>query len=172
MRAENVDDAPLLELLNSRPIIDGVERDRFVDDRELRRWARSHGGNGSAAEAELLRRTRERLQAVVRGERAPRCLAPALEGVSRTPELGDTGVTWHQSAPPDSALAARLVLTWARIQRELPGRLRPCDNDECRLFLLDLSNANRARWCSMAACGNRMKARRHYRRSRTNVPEP
>ncbi|WP_285584773.1 CGNR zinc finger domain-containing protein [Actinoallomurus iriomotensis] len=26
---------------------------------------------------------------------------------------------------------------------------------------------NNARWCSMAVCGNRMKARRHYQRTRT-----
>jgi len=34
------------------------------------------------------------------------------------------------------------------------------------LFLIDRSKANAARWCSMAVCGNRMKARRHYHRSR------
>jgi predicted RNA-binding Zn ribbon-like protein len=47
-----------------------------------------------------------------------------------------------------------------------PGRLPPCANEECRLFLIDRSKANAARWCSMAVCGNRMKARRHYQRSR------
>ena len=63
-------------------------------------------------------------------------------------------------------LPARAVLGWARVAEELPGRLRPCGNEECRLFLLDRSKANRARWCSMATCGNRMKARRHYERHR------
>jgi hypothetical protein len=38
---------------------------------------------------------------------------------------------------------------------------------ECRLFLLDRSRANKARWCSMATRGNRLKARRHYERTRT-----
>jgi predicted RNA-binding Zn ribbon-like protein len=51
------------------------------------------------------------------------------------------------------------------------GRLRPCANDECRLFLIDRSKANAVRWCSMALCGNRMKARRHYQRGRTAPPE-
>ena len=36
----------------------------------------------------------------------------------------------------------------------------------CALFLLDRSKPNTARWCSMAVCGNRMKARRHYERAR------
>ncbi|MEC3993203.1 CGNR zinc finger domain-containing protein [Actinacidiphila sp. DG2A-62] len=48
-----------------------------------------------------------------------------------------------------------------------PGRLRPCQNaEECTLFLIDRSKSNSARWCSMAQCGNRMKARRHYERAR------
>ena len=52
--------------------------------------------------------------------------------------------------------------------QDSPGRLRPCANDECRLFLIDRSKAGTARWCSMAVCGNRMKARRHYERARKN----
>ena len=60
----------------------------------------------------------------------------------------------------------RAVLTWDVLAKTSPGRLRPCANDECRLFLIDHSKAGTARWCSMAACGNRMKARRHYERVR------
>jgi predicted RNA-binding Zn ribbon-like protein len=48
----------------------------------------------------------------------------------------------------------------------MPGRLRACANPDCRRFLIDRSNANKARWCSMAVCGNRMKARLHYQRVR------
>ena len=67
---------------------------------------------------------------------------------------------------PDRELAIRAILAWDALARQSPGRLRPCANDECRLFLIDRSKANAARWCSMAVCGNRMKARRHYQRSR------
>jgi predicted RNA-binding Zn ribbon-like protein len=58
------------------------------------------------------------------------------------------------------------VLAWGEVERDLPGRLRPCANDECRLFLIDRSRAGTARWCSMSGCGNRMKARRHYSRAK------
>ena len=64
--------------------------------------------------------------------------------------------------------ATRAVIAWDTLQISSPGRLRPCANDECHLFLLDRSKPNTARWCSMAICGNRMKARRHYRRSRAD----
>jgi predicted RNA-binding Zn ribbon-like protein len=63
-----------------------------------------------------------------------------------------------------------VVQVWQTPVRQLqhsPGRLRACANDECRLFLIDRSKANAARWCSMAVCGNRMKARRHYQRARS-----
>ncbi|MGW0949619.1 CGNR zinc finger domain-containing protein [Streptomyces sp. NPDC002623] len=54
------------------------------------------------------------------------------------------------------------------VQEAMPGRLRPCANPDCRLYVLDRSKANSARWCSMAVCGNRMKARLHYQRTRGN----
>jgi predicted RNA-binding Zn ribbon-like protein len=66
----------------------------------------------------------------------------------------------------DERLSARALLAWGRVQESMPGRLRACANEECRLFLLDRSKPNTARWCSMKACGNRLKARRHYERAR------
>lgn len=63
-------------------------------------------------------------------------------------------------------MAVEAVLAWSELQETAPGRLRPCANPECQLFLIDRSKTNKARWCSMAVCGNRMKARRHYQRTR------
>jgi predicted RNA-binding Zn ribbon-like protein len=34
------------------------------------------------------------------------------------------------------------------------------------MFLLDASRSGTARWCSMATCGNRLKARRHHARGK------
>lgn len=157
----------LLALLNSRPLLDGTERDELADGRRARRWARAHGGTGGAAELARLRDVRERLRAVVTDEEPAAVLGGVLDGVHQVPRLGERGVAWELVAEPDARLAVRAVLAWAWARENLPGRLRPCGNDECRLFLLDRSRANRARWCSMATCGNRMKARRHYDRGRT-----
>jgi predicted RNA-binding Zn ribbon-like protein len=41
-----------------------------------------------------------------------------------------------------------------------------CQNFECSWLFLDRSPARGRRWCSMADCGNRAKARRHYERHR------
>jgi predicted RNA-binding Zn ribbon-like protein len=40
-------------------------------------------------------------------------------------------------------------------------RLRVCQNDDCRWTFYDHSRAGRRKWCDMAVCGNRAKARRH-----------
>jgi predicted RNA-binding Zn ribbon-like protein len=44
------------------------------------------------------------------------------------------------------------------------GLVRLCADEGCGWLFLDRSNARKRRWCSMADCGNRNKAREHYRR--------
>ncbi|WP_410586408.1 CGNR zinc finger domain-containing protein [Amycolatopsis sp. lyj-23] len=156
----------LLDLLNSRPLVDGEEQDALGDPVAGRRWGREHGGDGSLAELTLLRQARDVIRDVALGEAPPAALSPLLEGVQQVPEFTADGLKWTVRTPPHAELPVAVVLEWAATQEQLPGRLRPCANGECRLFLLDRSRANRARWCSMAACGNRMKARRHYQRTR------
>jgi predicted RNA-binding Zn ribbon-like protein len=41
-------------------------------------------------------------------------------------------------------------------------RLRRCENEKCLWLFLDESKSGTRRWCDMASCGNRAKARRHY----------
>lgn len=156
------EDRLLLDLLNSTPVVDGVPRDELADDDVARAWTLARGGTGAPSEVAQVRAARDRLQAVVRGEEPATVLE--LHGARLVPELASTGVSWHLDVDDDHRLAARLVLTWARLRADMPGRLRPCANDECLLFLLDRSRANTGRWCSMKVCGNRLKARRHYQR--------
>jgi predicted RNA-binding Zn ribbon-like protein len=47
-------------------------------------------------------------------------------------------------------------------------RVGQCADDRCGWLFLDTSRNRSRRWCSMEDCGNRAKARRHYRRSRTS----
>lgn len=125
--------------------------------------------NSIPRELAELTRVGELLRAVVRGTVGAHVLDPLLHGVARTPALRDGEVRWTLQAPPHRVLAVRAVLAWAELNTSRPGRLRPCANDECQLFLLDNSTGNTARWCSMAVCGNRVKARRHHERSREGL---
>ena len=160
----------LLGVLNSTPVVDGVPTDDFADARRARAWLANAGGLGTEAELDHVRQARQLLQAVVRGEQPPDVLASVLHGVSCVPAIVYGQITWNLSVAPERELAVRAVLAWDAIARQHPGRLRPCANDKCRLFLVDHSKAGTARWCSMAACGNRMKARRHYQRGRHTQP--
>ncbi|GAA0951650.1 CGNR zinc finger domain-containing protein [Actinocorallia libanotica] len=59
------------------------------------------------------------------------------------------------------------VRDYLRLVGDRPDRLRKCAHDACVLHFFDTSKNGTRRWCSMAACGNRAKASRHYARART-----
>jgi len=44
--------------------------------------------------------------------------------------------------------------------------VRFCEAPDCEWLFLDNSRNRSRRWCDMTTCGNRQKARRHYRRGR------
>ncbi|MER5915677.1 CGNR zinc finger domain-containing protein [Streptomyces sp. NPDC001982] len=161
----------LLELLNTTPVVGEAVQDQLADPEAARSWQRAHGGQGGAQERRHLVEARDGLQAVVRGSRPAASLAPLLEGVASHPRVSPGGVSWEVDAPRERRPAVDAVLTWGALQETMPGQLRPCENPECRRFLLDRSKTNKGRWCSMALCGNRMKARRHYRRTHEGTTE-
>lgn len=160
------DEGFLLALLNTTPVVEGVPTDELEDPAQARQWLASVGGQGTDAELKHVLQVRAALQAVVRGERPPDVLAPVLHGAALHPAMTGGEITWALRVPPERELAVRAALTWDALAKNNPGRLRPCANDECCLFLIDRSKAGTARWCSMAICGNRMKARRHYQKAR------
>lgn len=49
------------------------------------------------------------------------------------------------------------------------GQVRECAGDPCGWLFLDTSKNHSRRWCDMAGCGNRAKARRHYARGRRST---
>lgn len=151
----------LVDLLNTTPVVDGVATDVLADGAAARSWLRAHGG-GRAEDLAVLRRVRDDLQRVVWGQCAPDVLDRYLSDVRQVPHVSADGLTWSSHGVN---WPAHVVLAWGATESDAPGRLRPCANDECRLFLLDRSRGGTGRWCSMSGCGNRMKARRHYRRT-------
>lgn len=75
--------------------------------------------------------------------------------------------------------AAHLLTPIAAAAAELlcasePQRIRKCGNPICTLYYYDTSKNHTRRWCSMAICGNRMKAAAFYQRSQKNkkIPSP
>lgn len=160
------DEALLLDLLNTTPVVDGEPTDALAQWPSARTWMRQRSLGDDAAQWRALLEARALLQAVVRGDRPAAALSPILDGVRGVPELVDGRIGWALETAGGHDAAARCVLAWDRLQGNGTPRLRPCANTECRLFLVDRSKPNTARWCSMAVCGNRMKARRHHQRRR------
>ena len=51
-------------------------------------------------------------------------------------------------------------------------QVRECADDTCGWLFLDLSKNASRRWCNMADCGNRAKARRYRARKKATQETP
>lgn len=73
-------------------------------------------------------------------------------------------------AAREESFEARLALSaLSLIEPERRARVRICAN--CGWLFLDRSRNGSRLWCDMAVCGNRAKARRHYRRRKVAQKE-
>jgi predicted RNA-binding Zn ribbon-like protein len=79
----------------------------------------------------------------------------------------DGGVEWAwcelEAATPLWMLAEAATRL---LNSEEMALLRACDSPTCRWLFVDTSKNHSRRWCDMKVCGNRIKARRFYRRER------
>lgn len=162
------DEELLLAVLNSEPVIDGLVSDHLDGD-PGERFAHRWGGTGSDAEREGLRRVREALHAAIRESSADplSAVSDIVSTAVKVPQVTSEGLSWRLEAPADFMLSMETIAAWSSVLTRHPGRLRPCANAECNLFLIDRSRPGTAKWCSMAACGNRMKARAYADRARS-----
>ena len=72
-------------------------------------------------------------------------------------------------APEPADLLAPVLWSAADLLlRARHRRIRRCANPECLWLFIDESRMGTRRWCDMASCGNRAKARRHYEKIRQN----
>jgi predicted RNA-binding Zn ribbon-like protein len=162
-----------LDLLNTRWNSEGVTQDLFTDLDGLAVWLTANGlDERFEADATTLRRTlqaRDALKKAVDGSVAEGAdavdgvlahgrirLTLTADGPGELPEFDDPswGPAW---------LAARNYL---QLLSAAPDRVRACSGPTCVLHFYDTSRNGTRRWCSMAACGNRAKASRHYARSK------
>ncbi len=112
-----------------------------------------------------------------------RALEDYLDASAQKLALGldaDSGVTWQwhdrnvslTDAPSENlgdALASRIIGAVARSAADLLTsgeleRVKVCDAHDCGWFFVDVSRNRSRRWCDMAGCGNRYKARRYRAR--------
>lgn len=98
----------------------------------------------------------------------------SLDGVNEVLERGRIRRTLTASGPAEIAevsepqwtagwLAAADLL---RLLAQAPDRVKQCAHPHCILWFCDTSKNGARRWHSMATCGNRAKAARHYAANR------
>ena len=73
------------------------------------------------------------------------------------------------TAPPEAAITGPLALSAIDFLATADfSRVKQCPGhgpgNDCQWLFLDLSKNNSRRWCDMATCGNRTKAKRHRAR--------
>ncbi|MFD5078097.1 CGNR zinc finger domain-containing protein [Streptomyces sp. NPDC058371] len=160
-----------LDLLNTRWMREGAVQDLLTGTEGLAVWLAANGLDAPADEPTLrhVRQARDALRAAVDGS-----LAEGAERIDAVLAHGRVRVTLTTAGPGESAefadpawgpawLAARNYL---ELLTAAPDRIRRCAHGSCILHFFDTSRNGTRRWCSMAACGNRAKASRHYARTK------
>ncbi|MGW3814695.1 CGNR zinc finger domain-containing protein [Streptomyces sp. NPDC005046] len=179
-----------LDLLNTRWNQEGVVRDLLTGTEGLAVWLAGNGLDFPADDT-VLRHTleaRDALRAAIDGPHdrgataddegpagtALRLPAQAAARVDALLAHGRVRLTLTAQGPGETPefedpswgpawLAARDYL---ELLDTAPDRIRHCAHDTCILHFFDTSRNGTRRWCSMAACGNRAKASRHYARTK------
>jgi predicted RNA-binding Zn ribbon-like protein len=146
---------------------------------ELRGWAREHPSKTTTALAEAVS-LREAIHGIAGalacgepvGSQDFAALSQALSEAPARRHLSrsGTGYAWQielgsigGAGLPIPVLLAPVV--WSAADLMVGSgrrRIRQCANSECLWLFVDESKNGTRRWCDMASCGNRAKARRHY----------
>lgn len=143
----------------------------------LARWLNRRGLLGDAgrslSRADVRRAVaiREGLRSLARGSAAGLELDGLNEGaVGARVEVrfSRTGASFvpGEGSPLDRALAIVLAIAARAMIDGSWSRLKICPGEDCGWAFYDHSRNQSGRWCSMAVCGGRAKARAHYRRRR------
>lgn len=190
-----VGEHPALDFLNSVLAPDGDVLDFLHDGATLLRWLARSGvvpESAAASAKSLTPRQLDRLAAEARalrdwfgalvlrwsvaGERAVSkadvdrlnalmSASPLVQVLVRHP----AGIELRAQRALDTpgALMAALAAVCASLLADLRhNTVRKCENPVCTLVFADNKRGPRRRWCSMAVCGNRMKAAAHRARQR------
>jgi predicted RNA-binding Zn ribbon-like protein len=186
-----------LDFVNTELVLDGAPADLLPGFRDVVDWLRearflaapgavdalaarndgARGGDALRLAREFRRTLRSAAERLGRGESFPPSAVRAVNDVlalgagSYRLQPSKTGFAMAFESVPQRA--EELLVPLARSLAEFLtvadlGRVKKCDNPKCVLYFYDATKNQARRWCSMAFCGNRMKAALHYRRTRGN----
>lgn len=163
-------------------VLQWTKESGLLSSADSERLAAHYEGNRRKAAADLARAigVRDLLLSVFSGiangrPLRDRDLAELNSALAETPALlrvrarsGKLGTTWDSAAEGLSQILFPILADAANLlASDRLGRVRECASAECTCLFVDESRNRSRRWCDMNACGNRMKARRHYERSKS-----
>jgi predicted RNA-binding Zn ribbon-like protein len=147
--------------------------------RRLEEWSREQPSRSedALAEAKIVREAIYRMASALAGSTSLNdpdfaVLSAALAHAPTRQRLARSGggFAWQielesgdRAGLPVAVLLAPVL--WSAADLMVGGarrRIRQCANEQCLWLFVDASKNGTRRWCDMASCGNRAKARRHY----------
>src|SRR3954447_15208004 len=139
-------------------------------------------GDHEASDADLARAlaVREALRDVMSANTGEPLDAAAVELLNRTAHRAkvvaafDDNSSWRVEPAAngvDNALGQMLATVFRAMSDGTWSRMKACGNPDCRWALYDATKNHSGRWCDMASCGNRMKARAFRERARQTKSE-
>ncbi len=184
---------PILDFLNTRPIVRGRAIEQLTSLEEFTRWLIRAGRIDGKTAMDALRRWNEGPE----GER----IAERARAFRETLRLMTDGLVRGRGASTEGVAAINFVLAEndgnLRLERQTNrfrtrfaaratspisllgsvaeaaadllsrvnlGLVRRCGNPDCAFFFYDGTRNHRRQWCSMGTCGNLMKVRAFRRR--------
>jgi predicted RNA-binding Zn ribbon-like protein len=169
------------KILTYRDLLDWGREAGTLSEREhedLRQEAERRPESAAAVVewAKTLRMTLERVFAAVAEERAPKAAdLDAFNGVLAQMPLKllarSPGVAfgWGWSGEGGDLKQVLWPVVWSAatlLNSAGVARIKACPANGCGWLFADESRRRNRKWCDMRDCGNREKARRHYRRHR------
>lgn len=156
------------------------ESDDFATPEAVRSWlvdrslleAGTHVTEADRQQAVEMREALRDLIAVNAGGRAEPAVGEALDRVAARARFvvhftSEGRAELHPDAPGvDGALGSILAAVHAAISEGTWPRLKICKKHSCRWAFYDRSKNRSRNWCSMAVCGNRVKAESYRQRRR------
>jgi predicted RNA-binding Zn ribbon-like protein len=140
-------------------------------------------GRVAARPADLRRalEVREALRALMGANNGQELDRDAIEVLNRAAARSrvvaafDDNASWRiepAAGGVDQGLGRMLAAVLRAMSDGTWQRMKACGNPDCRWAFYDATKNRSGRWCDMASCGNRMKARAFRERSRAKAKRP
>lgn len=154
------------EFVNTYDVEGGVEA--LPNTADLAAWYRYAGLPDEPAELAAAVELREAIRELLVG--GDGVVSPAaaatVDAVAHRVRLRPTFMPAGLTFVGDGPLGGILVIIAQAMADQSWARLKVCSSDTCRWAFYDCSRSGQGRWCSMAVCGNRRKARAYRARQR------